>query len=265
MREAGRATRRIATVTLVGLLALTTVALAKQPHRAGNAWCGYSTAADWACGRHGVSWAGRDPLSIRTPRRLHGSATVATAEGGSARLTLGAEAHCTVGTGDAASRVVTRPETGVLLRQSSGDTSCGTPRRSEVELCTETGCNIQLEAEGVVLSSFRSEEATASEVVREEIMHHRVRIVSCSGFISVNSPGGSASGGANAQNRYVIEIDDYSFVRERENETVTPTEVTAEAEASAGAGSEIVQSAELPGRGACKAKFVREEERGLRS
>lgn len=250
-------------VVLCGLLGPATVAVAKAPHRAEEVWCGTSAASDWACGWRGASWAGRDALSIRTPRRLHRSTVVATAAGGSARVALGAEARCTVGTGKAASKVVTRPEEGVLLRQSSGDTSCGTPHRSGIKLCTATGCNVQLETEGVMLSSLFSEDATASDYVHEEVVHHRVRIVSCAGFVSVTSPGGFASGGATGANRYVIEIDDYTYTRESETTTETPTEVTVRAEAGAGAGSKIVQSAELPGRGPCKAKFVREEERRL--
>jgi hypothetical protein len=198
------------------------------------------------------------------PRRLQGSATISTAEGGSARVSLDNEAHCTVGTGKAASKVVTRPEEGVLLRQSTGDTSCGTPRRSGIRLCSATGCNIQLESEGVVLSSLLSEEAVASDYVKERVTHHRVRIVSCSGFVSVESPGGFASGGASGANRYVIEIDDYTFDRESETTTESPEGVKVEANDESGAGSKIVQSAELPGRGPCKASFVREEERDLR-
>jgi hypothetical protein len=71
----------------------------------------------------------------------------------------------------------------------------------------------------------------------------------------------------------VIEIDDYSWSRESETTTETPSEsadgtttntVTTTAEASAGSGSKVVQSAEIPGRGPCKAKYVREEERDLR-
>jgi hypothetical protein len=187
-------------------------------------------------------------------------------------VSLGNEARCTVGVGKAASKVVTRPGDGLLLRQISGDTSCGTPHRAPVRLCTATGCNIQLETEGVVIASLFSEEATASDYTHEEVTHHRVRVVSCSGFISVSSPGGSASGGAIGPNRYVIEIDDYSFVRETETTTETQTEtptgtattVTVSADAEAGAGSKVVQSAELPGRGECRAKYVREEERQLR-
>jgi hypothetical protein len=257
-------------VGLFGLFGHATVAMAKVPHRAEEAWCGSSTVSDWACARHGVSWLGNKMLSTRAPRRLRRSGlVVATAEGGSARVSLRSEAHCTVGTGEMASKVVARPESGVLLRQLSGDTSCGTPTRTGIELCTEVGCNIQLETEGVMLSSLLSEEATASDFVHEEVTHHRVRVVSCSGFISVSSPGGSASGGATGPNRYVIEIDSYSYVKQSETTTETSnegkTEVTATAEAEAGAGSKIVESAELPGRGPCKAKFVREEERGLQS
>jgi hypothetical protein len=116
-----------------------------------------------------------------------------------------------------------------------------------------------------MLSSILSEEATVSDYLHEEVSHHRVRIVSCSGFISVSSPAGSASGGATGPNRYVIEIDEYSYVRQSETTTETSNgEVTVKAEAASGAGSEIVQSVELPGRGPCKAQFVREEERRLR-
>jgi hypothetical protein len=186
-------------------------------------------------------------------------------------VTLGTEARCTVGIGKAASKAVTRPEEGLLLRQVSGDTSCGTPHRSSLRLCTVTGCNVQLETEGVMLSTLFSEEATASDYAHEEVTHHRVRIVSCSGFISVTSPGGSASGGATGPNRFVIEIDDYTYVREAETTTETQTEtptgttttVTIAADAEAGAGSKVVQSVELPGRGACRAKYIREEERQL--
>jgi hypothetical protein len=263
--EAARIGLAIGVIVLCGLLGPATVAVAKAPHRTEGVWCGTSTASDWACGLRGASWAGRDPLAIRTPRRLHRSTIVSTATGGSARVELGAEARCTVGTRKAASTVVTRPEDGVLLRQSSGDTSCGTPRRSGITLCTATGCNVQLETEGVMLSSLLSEEATAFDYVHEAVTHHRVRIVSCAGFVSVTSPGGFASGGASGANRYVIEIDDYTYTRESETTTESPTGVTVKAEAEAGAGSKIVQSAELPGRGPCKAKFVREEERRLRN
>lgn len=257
-------------IVLLGLFGPATVAMAKALHGADEAWCGNSTANDWACALHGVSWLDNKTLSIRMPRRLrrHGL-IVATAEGGSARVSLRSEAQCTVGTGKVASKVVARPESGVLLRQLSGDTSCGTPTRTGIELCTEAGCNIQLETEGVMLSSLLSEEATASDSLHEEVIHHRVRVVSCSGFISISSPGGSASGGATGPNRYVIEIDSYSYVRQSETTTESSngqtTEVTVTAEATAGAGSKIVQSAELPGRGPCKARFVREEERGLQS
>ena len=186
-------------------------------------------------------------------------------------MSLRNEAHCTVGTGRVASKVIARPESGVLLRQLSGDTSCGTPTRAGIELCSaaEAGCNIQLETEGVMLSSLFSAEATTSDFLHEEVVHHRVRVVSCSGFISVSSPGGSASGGATGPNRYVIEIDTYSYVKQSETTTESSnggtTEITVSAESSAGAGSKILQSAELPGRGPCKAKFIREEERRLGS
>jgi hypothetical protein len=251
-------------IIILGPLGPMAVAMATAPNRAQDAWCGESIARDWACGRHGVSWLGQSPLLVRVPHRLSPSAVIATAQGGSARVALRAEADCTIGTGSQASKVVARPEAGVLLRQLSGETSCGTPHRSGLELCTETGCNIQLETEGVMLASLLSEEATASDYLHEQVVHHRVRIVSCSGFISVSSPGGFASGGATGSNRYVVEIDDYTYSRESETTTETPAGTTIQAEASSGAGSKIVQSTELPGRGPCKANFVREEERDQR-
>jgi hypothetical protein len=266
----------IAAVALLGLFGSADVTMAHASHRGDELWCGDSSASDWVCARHGVSWLGNATLSIRRPRRMsRPGLIVATAEGGSARMSLRSEAHCTVGTGRVASKAVARPESGVLLRQLSGDTSCATPTSTGIELCTatESGCNVQLETRGVVLSSILSEEATASDYTHEEIVHHRLRVVSCSGFISVHSPGGSASGGATPPNRYVIEIDDYSWSRESETTTETPSEsadgtttntVTTTAEASAGSGSKVVQSAEIPGRGPCKAKYVREEERDLR-
>jgi hypothetical protein len=255
-------------LVLLAMLIPTTTAMAIATHRAGETWCGISSTKDWACGRHGLSWAGSHRLSIRSPRLLPGSSVISTAEGGSARVTLGAEAQCTVGTGAAASKAVTRPTNGVLLQQESGGTSCGTPRRSGIKLCTKVGCNVQLETEGVMLADVLSEEATVSDYLHEEVFHHRVRIVACSGFISVSSPAGSASGGAAGSNRYVIEIDEYTYARQSETTTETShegtIEVTATAEATAGAGAKIVESAELPGRGPCKAKFVREEERKLK-
>jgi hypothetical protein len=266
----------IAVVVLFGMFNAVPVAIAHAPHRGGKPWCGNSSSTDWACARHGVSWLGSVALSTRRPQRMwRHDLIVATAEGGSARVSLRNEAQCTVGTGRLASKAVARPESGVLLRQLSGDTSCATPTHTDLELCTKSGCNVQLETEGVMLSSIFSEEATASDYTHEEVVHHRLRIVSCSGFVSVQSPGGSASGRATPPNRYVIEIDDYSWSRESETTTETTTTesadgtiektVTTQGEASAGSGSEIVQSVEVPGRGPCRAKYVREEERGLRS
>jgi len=278
MHQLSRATTgglAIGAVALLGLLGSVPVATAHAPHRGERPWCGDSSAEDWACARHGVSWLGNATLSTQRPRRIsRPGLIVATADGGSARVSLRREARCTVGIGKVASRAVARPESGVLLRQLSGDTSCATPTSAGMELCTESGCNVQLETEGVMLSSIFSEEATASDYTHEEVVHHRLRIVSCSGFISVQSSGGSASGGATPPNRYVIEIDDYSWSRESETTTETATTesadgtvektVTTSAEASAGSGSEIVQSVEVPGRGPCKAKYVREEERNLK-
>jgi hypothetical protein len=256
----------ITAVGVIGLFGTVTVASAQAPPQTEAVWCGNSATSDWACARHGVSWLGNEALSIRTPQRLTRTGlVVATAAGSSARVSLRREAHCTVGTGKAASKVVARPGSGVLLRQVSGDTSCGTPTRSGIELCSEIGCNIELESEGVMLSSVLTEEATASDYLHEDFVHHRVRVISCSGFISVSSPGGSASGGATGPNRYVIEIDDYTYLKESETTVESPTGVTITAEGEAGAGSKIVQSVELPGRGPCKAQYIREEERQLRS
>ncbi len=271
----------LAVTLLLGLVTPVAGATAKAPNRLAEGWCGTSTASDWLCRWRGGASLNAVPLSSRVPLQLGRNSRVAAGAGSAARIALRGQAQCTVGTGKRTSEVVTRPGPGVLLRQLSGDTSCGTSRRSGIELCTALGCNTELEAEGVMIASILPEEtATASAVTSEETTHHRVRIVSCSGFVSVITPNGSASGGATGANRYVVEVDEYTSTTTTtsssasggtgESRVETPTGVIVviaeggSASTSTSSGTSIVQNAELPGRGPCRAKYVSEEESELR-
>lgn len=226
----------------------------------GSDWCGWSIKADWACKWRGSTYLNNDPLLTWKPRQLHESTTVSTTRGGSTRVALRHQARCSVGTGDRESEIVTRPSPDVLLRQLRGNSICGTPHRVKIELCTLLGCHTQLRSQGVAIAQVMPEEATMSTTER---FHHRIVIVSCSGFISVSADGQFASGGANTSSRFVIEVDESSFFLEDETRTETPTEVRVEANSEAGQEVKVVEIGELPGRGPCKARVVQEEEREL--
>jgi hypothetical protein len=225
-------------------------------------WCGKSVKRDWVCRWHGSTVVNGSPLRRWKPRRLQRKrAIVSTGQRSSARLALRGQARCTVGD-RAPSEVVTRPGGNVLLRQLRGESLCSTRRRAGFELCGKRGCDTDLEIEGTAFALELPEEATSSQT---ESFHRRIRIVSCSGFISVRTAGQFASGGAKGRNRFVIEIDEYSYRTEDEVRVETPTEIRVEAQATAGEGVEVIEIGELPGRGPCKARFVREQERSIRN
>lgn len=249
-----------AVTVLGGMLVMDGSADAAARAQAGSGWCGSSVLADWVCRWHGSAYLGDDVLSSWKPRQLQGSTTVATATASSARLSLRNQARCTVGAGDRSSEVVTRPSAGVLLRQLSGASICGTPHRVKAELCTLTGCHTQLRTQGVVLARVLPEEAIISTTER---LHHRIVIVSCSGFISVSAGGQFVSGSTQPGNRFVVEVDESTFFTTDETRTETPTEVSVEAHSEAGQEVKVVEIGELPGRGPCKVKVVQEEEREL--
>jgi hypothetical protein len=193
-------------------------------------------------------------------------------QGAEARVSLRNQARCTIGGGETASEVIARPRSGILLRQSQGDSVCNTPHRPlAIELCAEDNCIGLLRAEGTAVTSVLAPEVTASAT---ETSYRRIRIVSCSGYISVKAGGGSASGGARGRNRYVIEVIETTSRSESEGGTATvetteggATTVTATGGSSAASSSyiEVIEIGELPGRGPCAAPSVREGERWIES
>lgn len=232
-------------------------------------WCGPSPTKDWACARVGASSADATALPSRGFRRLHPYSAVWAAQGGEARVSLRNQARCTIGGGRSASEVIARPRSGILLRQRQGDSVCSTPhRRLPIELCAEDDCIGLLRAEGTAVTSVFAPEVTASFT---ETSYRRIRIVSCSGSISVDAGGQNASGGARGRNRYVIEVVETTTRSESQGGTATvestnggaTTIVTAEGGSAAGGSSaiEVIEIGELSGRGPCAASSVREGER----
>jgi hypothetical protein len=233
-------------------------------------WCGHSLTSDWACGRQGSALAGTVPLRPRGAKRIDPDTEVWTEAWASARVSLRNQARCTIGGGETSSEAITRPRSGILLRQQQGDSACTAPHRPvSIELCAggDGECIALLRAEGTALARVFSPEVTASLT---ESVYRRMRIVSCSGHISVRAGGQAAAGGALGRNRYVIEVIETSSRTEGQTTTTTTetsdgTKVTATSGTGGAASSSItvIEIGELPGRGPCAASFVSQGERSV--
>lgn len=225
-------------------------------------WCGGSLGSDWVCGKQGSARAGSASLRSGGVRRIRPNTVVWAERGSAARVSLRNQARCTIGGGESASEVISRPRIGILLRQRLGDSACTTPQRQiAIELCAVDDCIALLRAEGTALASILSPEATASLT---ESFYRRIRIVSCSGYVSVSAGGQVAAGGARGRNRFVIEVVESSSRTEDETTTETPDGgTTTESVSSASSSVTVKEIGELPGRGPCAASFVREGERSV--
>jgi hypothetical protein len=224
----------------------------------GTDWCGSSLRSDWACRWHGDGSFDHSPLSWR-PQQLGDSADVSAEKNSSVRIALRNQARCSVGS-KAASEVVTRPAPDVLLQQVQGESVCASRKRVHIELCGQGGCHTELTTDGIALSREIPDEATISTT---ETVHRRIRVVACSGFVAVKAGGQFVSGRAVPGSRFVIEIDEYTYLTEDETRVETENESRAEAFAEAGSGVEVLEIGQLPGRGACQNRFVQEQERSV--
>jgi hypothetical protein len=240
-----------------------------------NGWCGYSSTSDWACRGVGSSSTDEEPLGSLA-RRLSPRTTISTAAGSSARLTLKRQARCTIG-GPSPSEAITRPGEEVVLRQKSGQSTCSADHGTvPIHLCIETECQrvATVTADGTVLGRILPTTDTAIAST-SEVVRHRIRIVSCSGLVTVGAGTQLASGEPRAHNRFVFEVVETLERTEGEQSEETMTETaeggttTTESSAEAGATSSstltIVEIGELNGRGPCTAPAIREGERSVGS